>query len=329
MSDETRAALREVDQRQGRSPAVCVKTGVPTDRATRVRATALAHAERWEVAIGSTLTVLTARLLRQPTSQVVLAVAEEPWRRWRRRLGLAAALLVCGLGAIVAGALAEKTTLIPQGVLLARPRVVAAASGLAHLLGRPVHHPRHRRHRRDPGPSGLRGGGPPPVPGLHPPEPLTHLGALQNRQLVVVKRRSSTYGCRMAPDSPGDPIRLDDLIVHVIDLHPDGDALDHLSDAVETSSHLGEVADHLIGHFVDQARRSGASWTEIGQYMGVSKQAVQKRFVPKESDELHFPPGGRFSRFTMRARHVVAESQARPSCWATTGSSTSTSCSAC
>ena len=65
-----------------------------------------------------------------------------------------------------------------------------------------------------------------------------------------------------------NPVRLDDLITHVIEQHPDGDALQHLADAVETSSHLGEVADHLIGHFVDQARRSGASWTEIGQHTG-------------------------------------------------------------
>ena len=40
------------------------------------------------------------------------------------------------------------------------------------------------------------------------------------------------------------------------------------------ADHLGEVADHLIGHFVDQARRSGASWTDIGRSMGVTKQAV-------------------------------------------------------
>ncbi len=123
----------------------------------------------------------------------------------------------------------------------------------------------------------------------------------------------------MAPDSTGDPVRLDDLITHVIDLHPDGDPLDHLSDAVETSSHLGEVADHLIGHFVDQARRSGASWTEIGTSMGVSKQAVQKRFVPKDSDELDtllveqryqdLPKGGRLQRFTQRARNVIVQSR--------------------
>jgi hypothetical protein len=103
-------------------------------------------------------------------------------------------------------------------------------------------------------------------------------------------------------------VRLDDLIEHVINQHPDGDALQHLSDAVTTSAHLGEVADHLIGHFVDQARRAGASWTDIGQYMGVTKQAVQKRFVPKETevDDLDLAPtGGLFSRFTVRARTTV------------------------
>jgi hypothetical protein len=42
----------------------------------------------------------------------------------------------------------------------------------------------------------------------------------------------------------------------------------------------------LIGHFVDQARRSGASWTEIGKSMGVTKQAAQKRFVPKEPGQV-------------------------------------------
>jgi hypothetical protein len=112
------------------------------------------------------------------------------------------------------------------------------------------------------------------------------------------------------------PVRLDDLIDHVIDRSPDGDALQHLSDAVETSAHLGEVADHLIGHFVDQARRAGASWTDIGEHMGVSKQAAQKRFVPRDDDDvdvdlLDMPmtKAGRFGRFTPRARNVVKEAR--------------------
>src|SRR4029079_10851508 len=59
-----------------------------------------------------------------------------------------------------------------------------------------------------------------------------------------------------------------------------------------------------------QARRSGASWTDIGRSMGVSKQAVQKRFVPKPSGEpAELDPEQGFTRFTTRARTVVVASQ--------------------
>lgn len=107
----------------------------------------------------------------------------------------------------------------------------------------------------------------------------------------------------------GQPVRLDDLISHVKERHPDGDPLQNLSDAVSLAQHVGEVADHLIGHFVDQARRAGASWTDIGQNMGVSKQAVQKRFVPKTPDDLDVPLDGLFERFTDRARNTVESAQ--------------------
>ncbi|MFJ7902406.1 Clp protease N-terminal domain-containing protein [Streptomyces sp. NPDC096198] len=96
-------------------------------------------------------------------------------------------------------------------------------------------------------------------------------------------------------------LRLDDLIEAIRTVHTD--ALEQLQDAVLAAEHLGDVADHLIGHFVDQARRSGASWTDIGKSMGVTRQAAQKRFVPKESADLD--PGQGFSRYTPRARHVV------------------------
>ncbi|MGW0419448.1 Clp protease N-terminal domain-containing protein [Streptomyces sp. NPDC003015] len=96
-------------------------------------------------------------------------------------------------------------------------------------------------------------------------------------------------------------VRLDDLITAIKKVHPE--PLDQLQDAVIAADHLGEVADHLIGHFVDQARRSGASWTDIGRSMGVTRQAAQKRFVPKESSDLSADQG--FSRYTSRARNVV------------------------
>lgn len=105
-----------------------------------------------------------------------------------------------------------------------------------------------------------------------------------------------------------NPVRLDDLIQAIKKAH--SDALDQLTDAVIAADHLGDVADHLIGHFVDQARRSGASWTDIGRSMGVSKQAAQKRFVPKASTEAAaLDPNAGFGRFTTRARNVVMASQ--------------------
>jgi hypothetical protein len=103
-------------------------------------------------------------------------------------------------------------------------------------------------------------------------------------------------------------VRLDDLIRYVKTQHPEGGALDHLSDAVLASDHLGELADHLIGHFVDQARRAGASWTDIGRSMGVSKQAAQQRFVGKKSDDAESLDRAGWARFTERAKNVVVRS---------------------
>ena len=95
------------------------------------------------------------------------------------------------------------------------------------------------------------------------------------------------------------PVSLDNLITFVKTLRPDGGPLDNLADAMTVSARLDEQSDALIGHFVDQARRSGASWSQIGDGMGVSKQAAQQRFVSRwESAE--------FSRFTPRAQNVLA-----------------------
>src|ERR1700752_3059678 len=102
------------------------------------------------------------------------------------------------------------------------------------------------------------------------------------------------------------PVSLDELIDAIKTVH--SDALDQLTDAVLAAEHLGEIADHLIGHFVDQARRSGASWTDIGKSMGVTKQAAQKRFVPRAEPTTLDPDQG-FGRFTPRARSAVVAAQ--------------------
>src|ERR1700757_4112650 len=55
-------------------------------------------------------------------------------------------------------------------------------------------------------------------------------------------------------------------------------------DRVEAARALGEEltagADELIGLFVDEARFAGCSWTEIGERIGVSKQAARRRSAP-------------------------------------------------
>jgi hypothetical protein len=103
-------------------------------------------------------------------------------------------------------------------------------------------------------------------------------------------------------------VRLDDLIAAITRAH--SDALEQLSDAVVAADHLDDVADHLIGHFVDQARRSGASWTDIGRSIGVTKQAARKRFVPRVPGEATgIDTNDGFSRFTLRARNVITSAQ--------------------
>jgi hypothetical protein len=110
------------------------------------------------------------------------------------------------------------------------------------------------------------------------------------------------------PTPMAGQVRLDDLIEAIRKVH--ADPLEQLTDAVLAADHLGDVADHLIGHFVDQARRSGASWTDIGRSMGVTKQAAQKRFVPKDPGQVpDLDSSQGFTSFTPRARNSVMAAQ--------------------
>ena len=73
--------------------------------------------------------------------------------------------------------------------------------------------------------------------------------------------------------------------------------LDRVEAALMVSEELALCADELIGQFVEEARRAGCSWTEIGQRIGVSKQAARQRFgdmQPRalESFRLSAPAGG-------------------------------------
>ena len=58
-----------------------------------------------------------------------------------------------------------------------------------------------------------------------------------------------------------------------------GAPLDRVEAALTVSEELAWCADELIGQFVEEARRAGCSWTEIGQRIGVSKQGARQRFT--------------------------------------------------
>ncbi|MGB8996025.1 MAG: Clp protease N-terminal domain-containing protein [Pseudonocardiaceae bacterium] len=110
------------------------------------------------------------------------------------------------------------------------------------------------------------------------------------------------------------PVQLTELTTHVQTSWPDSGPLDRLEEVCSTAAALDELADHLIGHFVDCARSAGASWTQIGERIGVSKQAARKRFLP---GDIELDPSTVtekvFGRYTPRARHaiVLAQNNAR------------------
>jgi hypothetical protein len=70
-----------------------------------------------------------------------------------------------------------------------------------------------------------------------------------------------------------------------------GTALEQLTAASELAERLRARGDELLDQFVDAARTSGSSWSEIGCSLGTSKQAAQQRFAALAD----FPPAKRRS----------------------------------
>ena len=100
-------------------------------------------------------------------------------------------------------------------------------------------------------------------------------------------------------------MQIDDLIRQVEADAPDKEPLTLLRTASSMVQSVTDAADAALGYFVDQARRAGHSWTDIGACLGVSKQAAQQRHVRVAADlqtQL-------FGRATDRARRVVTATE--------------------
>ncbi len=103
----------------------------------------------------------------------------------------------------------------------------------------------------------------------------------------------------MVDDMTEPSALLANLIETVADRDPQGSDLDRLATAVSVAAEVSDLADRLVGHYVDRAKAGGATWSQIGEGLGVSKQAAQQRSVPAA-----------FERYTRRATHVVERAQA-------------------
>jgi hypothetical protein len=95
-------------------------------------------------------------------------------------------------------------------------------------------------------------------------------------------------------------VNLRDLIKQLDKDLTGADPLAKVTEAQQRAATLAGVGDQLIDHFVSQARAGGTSWSQLGDALGVSKQAAQQRWVPPI-----------FQRFTDRARQVVVLAQER------------------
>jgi hypothetical protein len=79
---------------------------------------------------------------------------------------------------------------------------------------------------------------------------------------------------------------------------PTADPVAKVGEAQQRARSLSDIGDQLIDHFVTQARSTGTPWAQIGDALGVTRQAAQQRWVPPV-----------YQRFTNRARHVVVLAQ--------------------
>lgn len=97
-------------------------------------------------------------------------------------------------------------------------------------------------------------------------------------------------------------ISLADLIARLDRELPDTDWLARVSEAQLRNQTLADLGDQLVDYYVGKAREAGASWSEVGEAIGVTKQAAQQRHTRNA-----------FEGFTNLNRHsiVLAQEAAR------------------
>ncbi len=99
-------------------------------------------------------------------------------------------------------------------------------------------------------------------------------------------------------------------LIDIIESDDASDPLDRVSAAAALKDQMEGLGDELLDHFVKDARDQGCSWNQIGEALGVTRQAAQQRhgggLLGRLVEGLR---AGRFQRFTPRARAAVIAAQ--------------------
>jgi Clp amino terminal domain, pathogenicity island component len=101
---------------------------------------------------------------------------------------------------------------------------------------------------------------------------------------------------------------LSTLVAAVEERAGDQDPLSRIEIAEDVAAELGKLGSRLIGYFVEQARTDGHSWAQIGDRLGVSRQAAQQRYaLHRHSLSLtDLADAGALSRLTERTLAALA-----------------------
>jgi hypothetical protein len=88
------------------------------------------------------------------------------------------------------------------------------------------------------------------------------------------------------------------------------DPIARVEAAAAVKQQIEAVGDELLDHFVTAAREQGCSWTQLGEALGVTRQAAQQRQGGLIGRVVEGLKSRKFQRFTERARAAVIEAQA-------------------
>src|ERR1700760_4539369 len=84
-------------------------------------------------------------------------------------------------------------------------------------------------------------------------------------------------------------ISLTDLIERLDADLPEATALARITEAQLRARTLSDLGDQLVGHYVGKAKQAGASWSEIGDAIGVSKQGRPQPSTPRPAGRAAGP----------------------------------------